>query len=118
MKTHNGFKDFNQLPKAEKLENRASLLSLIFMSWIDNEMEKQNMSKKELALKVGTSASYITQLFRGDKKPNWNILAKMEDALGIEFSINIKSAISHNDKQVLMDSKKVIKAESRPSMPH
>lgn len=112
MKTHNGFKGFNQQTEAEKQENRASLLSLIFMSWIDNEMEKQNMSKKELALKVGTSASYITQLFRGDKKPNWNILAKMEDALGIEFSINIKSTRSQKDKLDLPSSKKVIKAES------
>ncbi len=112
MKTHNGFQDFNHQTKAEKLENRASLLSLIFMSWIDNEMEKQNMSKKELALKVGTSASYITQLFLGDKKPNWNILAKMEDALGIEFSINIISATSQKDKIDLPSFKKVYKAES------
>lgn len=48
------------------------------------------MSKKLLAEKVNTSASYITQLFRGDSLPNFNILAKMQRVLGLKFEIKGK----------------------------
>jgi transcriptional regulator with XRE-family HTH domain len=36
---------------------------------------------------IGTSASYLTQLFRGDRLLNFRTIAKIEAALNIEFKI-------------------------------
>lgn len=74
----------------EKHEHKTQLLGFKFLSEIDEAMEKQNMKKKELAKIVGTSASYITQLFMGDRNPNFSIIQKMGDALDIEFYISTK----------------------------
>lgn len=71
----------------EKLEARGELLALHFMTYINHKMEQKGITKKELAEMVGTSPSYITQLFRGDKTPNWKMIAKMERALEISFKI-------------------------------
>lgn len=59
-----------------------------FMVEVEKAMEMRGMTKKELATKVGTSASYITQLFRFDKMVNMEMLAKMKIALDIEFIIH------------------------------
>ena len=45
------------------------------------------MSKKDLATAIGTSASYITQLFRGNKMINLEMLAKIQQALEIDYDI-------------------------------
>lgn len=65
----------------------AELLSFRFISEIDQCMEVCDISKKELAKRIGTSASYITQLFKGDKLLNMEVLSKIETALGIRFAI-------------------------------
>jgi len=71
----------------EQIEHDASMLAFQFLGRIDHAMHEQKISKKELASKVGTSASFITQLFRGDRKPSWNILAKMQMELALEFKV-------------------------------
>ena len=45
------------------------------------------MTRKELAQKIGTSASFLTQLYRGSKLLNLTTIAKLEKALGITFTI-------------------------------
>jgi len=67
--------------------DRAEMLSFRFISEIDRLMERDDISKKELALRLGTSASYITQLFRGDKLLNMEILARTELVFGVRFCI-------------------------------
>jgi ribosome-binding protein aMBF1 (putative translation factor) len=79
---------FATITPEEREERDAQLLAFRFLSIIDAEMEKQSISKKELAQRVGTSASFITQLFRGDRKPNWTILAKMQKELGVTFAVS------------------------------
>lgn len=79
---------FNSITPEEQIEHEAQLLAFRFLSIIDAEMEAQNISKKALAERVGTSQSFITQLFRGDRKPNWTILAKMQKALGLQFTVS------------------------------
>lgn len=74
----------------DKYALKGQVLALKFLSEIDEAMASRKMKKKELAKKVGTSASYITQLFMGDRKPNWEILAKMADALDIDFYVTTK----------------------------
>ncbi len=78
---------FNSFTDEELLEQEARLLSFQFLSEIESAMERQRMSRKELAEKVNTSASYITQLFRGDRLANFNILAKIQRALDLKFEI-------------------------------
>ena len=60
----------------------------LFLDIVERKREKLGWSRKELAKKVGTSASYITQLMRGDKLVNMLTLAKMQRALNIKFDIS------------------------------
>ena len=78
---------FNQLSEQDKLENEANLLMFRFLSIIETKCEELGWNRKQLAEKVGTSASYITQLFRGDKLVNMTTLAKFQNVLGLEFEI-------------------------------
>jgi len=50
-------------------------------------MDRKGWTRKRLAKEIGTSASYLTQLFRGDRLLNFKTVAKIEAALGIEFEI-------------------------------
>lgn len=84
---------FNTMSKEDLVSSKADLLAMQFLGLVDQKMEQENISKKELALRIGTSASFITQLFRGDRKPNWNILAKMSMELRLEFEVITKEGI-------------------------
>lgn len=70
--------------------DRAEILSFRFISEIDRLMEQENMTKKELAQLLGTSASYITQLFKGDKLLNMEILARIECIFEVQFAITAR----------------------------
>lgn len=85
---------FNFENKEDKWEVDAKLLASRFLSIIQIELDKNNGNRKELAEAIGTSASYITQLFRGNKFPNFLTLAKMKDALNIEFNIALEGEIT------------------------
>lgn len=61
----------------DKLELETSLLALSFLSEIERLMSESGISQKEFAKNIGVSASYITQLFRGHKTPNLEVLTKM-----------------------------------------
>ncbi|MFC4871739.1 helix-turn-helix domain-containing protein [Negadavirga shengliensis] len=87
----------------EELAFKADLLAMQFLGWVDRKMEEKQMSKKELAEKIGTSAAFITQLFRGDRKPNWNILAKMSLALDLEFKVMTEASIQEKVKEELSE---------------
>ena len=90
MKTKNIKKqldDLLNLSEEQQLEHDAQILAFQFLNKVDKTMADTGMSKKQLAEKIGTSAAFITQLFRGDRKPNWNILAKMQKELSLDFKI-------------------------------
>ena len=72
------------------IELKEKELVFSFLAEFDRAMEKDNISKKELAKLIGTSASYITQLFRGDRTPNFRNVAKMLSALKLDFEIKLK----------------------------
>jgi len=74
----------------ERIEHRAQLLSYIFLSEAEKMMEKNGINKRELAHKIGTSSSYLTQLFRGDRLMNLKTAAKIEHALGMDYEITAK----------------------------
>lgn len=98
---------FASITPEEKIEHDAQLLAFRFLSLVDAEMEEQNISKKALAEKVGTSQSFITQLFRGDRKPNWTILAKMQKELDIAFAISTQQEIEQRIIDAISQAHKV-----------
>lgn len=71
----------------EKNEYNAQMISYRILSEVERVCEERKLKKKDLALKIGTSKSYITQLFRGNKSINTQVMAKFEDVLDITFEI-------------------------------
>lgn len=92
--TFQGFRNlFTKRSKEERIEDRKQLLSFKFMSELEKIMEAQEINKKTLAETLGTSASFITQLFRGQKVVNLKLLAQLEEAFDIDFVISTSSAM-------------------------
>lgn len=84
-----GFSDLeNQLTEEDHIKNEASLLMFRFLSIVEERCKSLGWNRAKLAQEIGTSPSYITQLFRGDKLVNMLTLAKMQRALGIGFEIS------------------------------
>jgi len=90
----------------ERIAHHAQMISFRFLSEIEKVCENRNIKKNELAKMVGTSRSFITQLFRGGKQINTTLLAKIEEVLDLTFSIQTKlHNESHEDfiaKQIPM----------------
>lgn len=93
---------FEGISYEDQVASKADLLALQFLGLVDQKMEQEEMSKKDLAEKIGTSASFITQLFRGDRKPNWNILAKMSLELGLDFKVLTEELVQERIKEELI----------------
>lgn len=76
--------------KEDKIDHEAQMISYKILSEVEKACDEKKIKKKELAMLVGTSKSYITQLFRGTKQVNTQIMAKFEDVLEMSFEIKIK----------------------------
>jgi transcriptional regulator with XRE-family HTH domain len=76
----------------DQLELEAKIIMAKFLEKIQEIAAQKGLKKKDLAQKIGTSASYITQLYRGHKLLNLMTLAKLQRALDIEFDIAIKGS--------------------------
>jgi len=72
----------------EKIEDEARLIMASFLSEVEKKYKEKGWRRKDLAKKTGTSPSYMTQLFRGTKLINLEMIAKMQDALNIKFNIH------------------------------
>ena len=83
----NEFQKLFEKSPEEQVEHRAQMLSYIFLSEAQKAMDRKGWTRKQLADEIGTSASYLTQLFRGDRLLNFKTVAKIETALGIEFEM-------------------------------
>lgn len=80
-------KIFTFSSEEERIEFDAQMLMFYFLSEVDRYQEIQGITNKALAQKMNTSASYLTQLFRGHKPLNFATIAKMQIALGIKFDV-------------------------------
>lgn len=76
--------------KEEKYEMEKQRIHFMFFSKIEKIMSEQGISRKELASKVGTSPSYITQLFRGTKIANLDILSKINIEMDVSMDIGVE----------------------------
>ncbi|REL24560.1 XRE family transcriptional regulator [Rhodohalobacter sp. SW132] len=93
---------FEKSPE-EHVEDRAQMLSYMFLSEAQKTMDRKGWTRKRLADEIGTSASYLTQLFRGDRLLNFKTVAKIEVALGFRFEVNVDSSaegfIEYSEKE-------------------
>lgn len=82
----------------EKVEHDAEMISFRILSEVEKFCDDNNIKRKDLAELVGTSKSYITQLFNGSKSINTSIMSKIENALNVTFEIKLKQEqISYSD---------------------
>jgi hypothetical protein len=72
----------------EKLEFEASKIHLDFIVDLSGIMEEKGISKSMLAEQLGTSKSYISQLFSGDKLINLILLARIQRIFQINFNVS------------------------------
>ena len=86
-----GFESLFDFSEKDQNELDALWIAAQFLSIIKDEMSLQKITRKELALRIGTSASWLTQVFRGDKLPNLETIANLQNALKIEFAIRQKN---------------------------
>lgn len=104
---------FTEKSKEEELEHEAKMIMFRFL----NELEKLNpekpLKKKDLAQAINTSASFITQLYRGDKLINLHTLAKIQDAYNITFEIKAKLNSNNSQAETLHNVNKFISSEKK-----
>ncbi|MFW5805960.1 MAG: helix-turn-helix domain-containing protein [Bacteroidales bacterium] len=72
----------------DKIEHEAIMLNARIMQLTEKAMERKGWNKKILAKEIGTSASYLTQLFMDNKLVNLKMMAKIQDALDINFTMD------------------------------
>lgn len=89
--TYLRFQELFKETKDEEIDSRAHIISLIFLSEAEKAMDSKGWTKKKLAQEIGTSASYLTQLFRGDRLLNLKTIARIENALNIRFEFKASS---------------------------
>jgi transcriptional regulator with XRE-family HTH domain len=78
---------FKPRDEKEEIKHDSLMLMAAFLSEIELAQEQQNISRAELANKIETSASYLTQVFRSKKPLNFFTLAKIKRALNLRFEI-------------------------------
>jgi transcriptional regulator with XRE-family HTH domain len=75
--------------KSEEQETRHAALMLMagYLSEIEKIQKQKGLKRNRLAELIKTSASYLTQVFRGDKPLNFETIAKIQKALDIRFTV-------------------------------
>lgn len=86
-KIRQGFQELFEKNDEEQIEHRAQMLSFLYLSEIEKALDRKKWTRKQLAEEIGTSASYLTQLFRGDRMLNFKTIAKIERALALNFEV-------------------------------
>ena len=71
-------------------DKEAKVLASKVLAEISTITDKKKLNRKSVAKLIGTSASYLTQLYRGTKLLNFITLAKLKDKLDLEFEIKVK----------------------------
>ena len=78
------------IPSSEKerLLLEAQIIQLDFISRLEELMRLKGIkSKKELAERLGTSPSFVTQLFSAEKLISLKLLAKLQKVLDVKYNI-------------------------------
>jgi transcriptional regulator with XRE-family HTH domain len=78
---------FSSIDSKEVLQHDTKMLMYRILSEVERLSEEKDLNRKELASLIGTSASYITQLFRGNKVINLETVAKFQKVFDVNFEI-------------------------------
>jgi len=70
-------------------ENEAKILASKVLSEISEITNRKDLKRNNVADLIGTSASYLTQLYRGNKLLNFITLAKLKKKLDLNIEIRI-----------------------------
>ncbi len=81
----------------EEIEYEAQMLMFTFLGEIEKYQDIKDVNRKSLSERIKTSASYITQLFRGNRPLNFLTIAKMQKALKIKFEIKAINNCVYNE---------------------
>jgi transcriptional regulator with XRE-family HTH domain len=107
-------KPISQPTVAEELALDELLLMAKFLSEIEQQQKLKDIDRKTLAKLIGTSPSYLTQVFRGDKPLNFKTLTKIQTVLNIRFELSVitlsEEIQNKSDKLPLKTSKSRILA--------
>lgn len=71
-------------------------------------INKSNMSKKEIAEKLGVSAASVTKWVKGDNAPDIEIIAKICDLFKISINSLLKIPTSTNENKIIDKRKQSI----------
>lgn len=70
-------------------ENDAKVIASKILSEIKDITDKKDLNRKDIAALLGTSPSYLTQLYRGNKLLNLVTLAKLKNKLDLNIDITV-----------------------------
>ena len=99
-----GFEDlFSFASEEERLEHRAQMISFRILSEMEKICVERDIKMKDLAKMVKTSASYVTQLFRGHKQVNTAFMARFEDSMKMIFEIGLQPEQEQQDEKFRME---------------
>lgn len=70
-------------------------IQLDLIDQLEEIMDRNNISKRELSEKLGVTKSFISQLFSGDKKLNLNHIAALVFYLNIKVDVDIEEKEGH-----------------------
>lgn len=85
--------------KESELEHEAKMLMFRFLSELERTVSERKLKKADIAKAIGTSASYVTQLYRGDKLINLLTLAKLQAAYDLTFEVKAKENKSNYQEE-------------------
>jgi len=89
-------------------ENEAKIIASKILSDIKEITDKKDLNRKDISELLGTSPSYLTQLYRGNKLLNLITLAKLKNKLDLKVDISI-SENHYNDFSETFDYHNLIK---------
>lgn len=88
-------------------------LALWTMDVIAGLMEEKEVSKADLARKIGSSRSYVTQVFSGSKNPTLGTVADLAWALGYRACMKFEPLRSNEFMSVPVQSCRVLALPKR-----
>lgn len=103
---------FTSKSKEDELEHEAKMIMFRFLSELEKLNSEKPLKKKDLAKAINTSASYITQLYRGDKLANLLTLAKIQEAYNLTFEIKAKLNSENYSEEIEHNQSKFISRDS------
>jgi antitoxin component HigA of HigAB toxin-antitoxin module len=75
----------------EAMESEQDFLQLDILEYVSDLLKERNITRTQLAQKMGVTKSFISQLFSADKRLNLEHLVKFQRILDLKFKISDKS---------------------------